>query len=76
MIFANTTGEVFCRPADKEQFNALGVDEKREQEAIAARLVKNLDDYVRAGGGFMGLHSATDTLKKHKGRGNCVLSQE
>lgn len=66
VIFANTTGEVFCRPADKEQFAALSADEKRKQEEIASRLVKNLDDYVRAGGGFMGIHSATDTLKSHK----------
>jgi hypothetical protein len=66
VIFANTTGEVFCRPADKDQFNALSTDEKRKQEAIAARLVKNLDEYVRAGGGFMAIHSATDTLRNHK----------
>ena len=63
VIFANTTGDVFCRPADKAQFNALRKDEKREQLKNAARLAKNLDDYVRAGGGFMGIHAATDTLK-------------
>jgi type 1 glutamine amidotransferase len=72
VIFANTTGEVFCRPADKEQFNALSENEKRKQEEIAARLVKNLDDYVRAGGGFMGIHSATDTLKSHKAYGDMI----
>jgi type 1 glutamine amidotransferase len=65
VIFANTTGEVFCRPADKAQFNALGKDEQLKQEKNAARLTKNLDEYVRAGGGFMGIHAATDTLKKH-----------
>jgi type 1 glutamine amidotransferase len=72
VIFANTTGEVFCRPADKEKFNALGADEKREQEKIAARLAKNLDDYIRAGGGFMGIHSSTDTLKKQKTYGDMI----
>jgi len=72
VIFANTTGEVFCRPADKEQFNALSADEKRKQEEIAARLVKNLDEYVRAGGGFMAIHSATDTLKNHKAYGDMI----
>lgn len=72
VIFANTTGEVFCRPADKEQFVALSAGEKQKQEAIAARLVKNLDDYVRAGGGFMGIHSATDTLKNHKAYGALI----
>lgn len=66
VIFANTTGEVFCRPADKDQFNALSAEEKRTQAAIAARLVKNLTEYVRGGGGFMAIHSATDTLKNHK----------
>jgi len=72
VIFANTTGEVFCRPADKIQFKALSADEKREQEDIAARLIKNLDDYVRAGGGFMAIHSATDTLKNHKAYGDMI----
>jgi hypothetical protein len=72
VIFANTTGEVFCRPADKIQFKALSANEKREQEDIAARLVKNLDDYVRAGGGFMAIHSATDTLKNHKVYGEMI----
>ncbi len=72
VIFANTTGEVFCRPADKVQFEALSADQKREQEQIAARFVKNLDDYVRAGGGFMGIHSATDTLKSHKAYGDMI----
>ena len=72
VIFANTTGEVFCRPADKEQFNALSADVKRKQEENAARLVKNLDDYVRSGGGFMGIHSATDTLKNQKAYGDMI----
>jgi len=72
VIFANTTGEVFCRPADKVQFKALSANKKREQENIAARLVKNLDDYVRAGGGFMAIHSATDALKNHKAYGDMI----
>ena len=72
VIFANTTGEVFCRPADKDQFNALSADEKRKQEENAARLVKNLDDYIRAGGGFMGIHAATDTLKNHSAYGAMI----
>jgi type 1 glutamine amidotransferase len=66
VIFANATGEVFCRPADKAQFNALNADDKRKQELNATRLAKNLDDYVRSGGGFMGIHSATDSLKSQK----------
>ncbi|MCL5278358.1 MAG: ThuA domain-containing protein [Planctomycetes bacterium] len=72
VIFANTTGEVFCRPADKDEFAALSADEKRKQEENAARLVKNLEDYVRAGGGFVGIHSATDTLKKRKAYGDMI----
>jgi len=72
VIFANTTGEVFCRPADKVQFKALSAEEKRRQDKIAARLVKNLDDYVRGGGGFMAIHSATDTLKNHKAYGDMI----
>jgi uncharacterized protein len=72
VIFANTTGEVFCRPADKGQFDSLSEDEKRKQQKNAARLVKNLDDYVRNGGGFMGVHSATDTLKNQKAYGDMI----
>ena len=72
VIFANTTGEVFSRPADKDQFNALSADDKRKQVAIAARLVKNLDEYVRAGGGFVGIHSATDSLKNHQAYGDMI----
>jgi type 1 glutamine amidotransferase len=66
VIFANTTGDVFCRPADKDQFDALSKDERLKQVKNSARLAKNLDDYVRAGGGFMAIHSATDTLKNHR----------
>ncbi len=72
VIFANTTGEVFCRPADNAQFKALSQDEKRKQQENAARLVRNLDDYVRSGGGFMAIHSATDTLKSHKAYGDLI----
>jgi type 1 glutamine amidotransferase len=72
VIFANTTGEVFCRPADKEQFNALTAEEKRQQGQNAARLVKNLDDFVRGGGGFMAIHAATDTLKNHQAYGDMI----
>lgn len=72
VIFANTTGEVFCRPADKQKFKALGADEKRRQEKNAARLAKHLDNFVRGGGGFMGIHAATDTLKKQKTYGEMI----
>jgi type 1 glutamine amidotransferase len=66
VIFANTTGDVFCRPADHAAFKALPKAEQEKQKKIAGRLVKNLDDYLRAGGGFVGIHAATDTLKKHE----------
>ena len=72
VIFANTTGDVFCRPADNAQFKALGADERQKQYEIAKRLVKNLDDYMRAGGGFMGIHAATDTLKKNPAYTNMI----
>jgi uncharacterized protein len=58
--------------ADNQQFKALSQDEKRKQEETAARLVKNLDDYVRSGGGFMAIHAATDTLKNHKTYGEMI----
>lgn len=64
VCFANTTGEVFYRPIERHLFQELSPVEKQYQVDNAERLVKNLADYVRNGGGFFGIHAATDTLKK------------
>ncbi len=72
VCFANTTGEVFYRPIARHLFDELTVAEKKEQVANAGRLVKNLTDYVMDGGGFFGIHAATDTLKKSPAYGEMV----
>ncbi len=59
VCFLNTTGSVF-RPRDNELENMDGTarDAALEREA---RLKENLMAFVRGGGGFVGIHSATDT---------------
>jgi hypothetical protein len=37
-------------------------DQKKEADAKAKKLFGNLMDFVKGGGGFVGIHSATDTL--------------
>lgn len=72
VCFANTTGEVFYRPIARDEFQKLSAGEKQQQVANAKRLVKNLTDYVRDGGGFFGIHAATDTLKKSPAYGDMI----
>ncbi len=72
VCFANTTGEVFYRPVERDPFNALAVEAKKTQLANAERLVRNLISYVRDGGGFFGIHAATDTLKKNPAYGGMI----
>jgi type 1 glutamine amidotransferase len=72
VCFANTTGEVFYRTVERDAFNALPAEEREKQVANAERLVKNLTDYVRNGGGFFGIHAATDTLKKSPAYGEMI----
>ena len=72
VCFINTTGEVFCRPIERDLFDKLTQDQKKQQVDNADRLVKNLTDYVRNGGGFFGVHAATDTLKKSPAYGEMI----
>jgi type 1 glutamine amidotransferase len=72
VCFVNTTGEVFNRPVDRQSFAELTEDEKKRQIAHADRLVKNLTQYVRDGGGFVGIHAATDTLKQSPAYGEML----
>lgn len=53
ILFLNTTGDPFY---DKSLAN-------EEAQAKSERLQKNLQDFVKGGKGFAGIHSATDTLK-------------
>ena len=72
VCFASTTGEVFNRPIERGLFDELSPEEKKAQLAKASRLVKNLTEYVRNGGGFFGIHAATDTLKKSPAYGDMI----
>ena len=63
VCFANTTGEVFMRPLERHLFRELPDAEQKSQRENQQRLVKNLVDYVKNGGGFFGIHAATDSLK-------------
>lgn len=72
VCFCNTTGEVFYRPTDRSLFDELSEEDQRKQIANAERLVKNLTDYVRNGGGFFGIHAATDSLHKTPAYGEMI----
>lgn len=61
VCFLNTTGNVF-HPG-KGDWQKMSADERKQADAKAAALLENLTDFVKGGGGFMGVHSATDTLK-------------
>ncbi|MCM8531998.1 MAG: ThuA domain-containing protein [Lentisphaeraceae bacterium] len=67
VIFPNTTGDVFVRPVSKAAFKAISKEEQKQQQENAKRLAKNLTDYVKGGGGFLGTHGATDCNKKIPG---------
>jgi type 1 glutamine amidotransferase len=72
VCFCNATGEVFYRPVDRQQFGGLSKEDQRKQVANAERLVKNLTDYVRNGGGFLGIHAATDALHEAPAYGEMI----
>jgi type 1 glutamine amidotransferase len=72
VCFANTTGEVFYRPVARHLFAELSAEEQQRQVANAQRLVGNLAEYVRGGGGLFGIHAATDTLKKSPVYGDMI----
>jgi uncharacterized protein len=72
VCFCNTTGEVFYRPVARDLFDALPEEQQRQQVANAERLVRNLTDYVRGGGGFFGIHAATDSLHKTPAYGEMI----
>ena len=72
VCFCNTTGEVFYRPIDRRLFDELSKEDQRQQVANAERFVQNLIDYVRGGGGFFGIHAATDSLHKIPAYGEMI----
>lgn len=59
VVFLNTTGEVF-RPKQWPEDPA----ERAAAQEREALLKQNLVDFVKAGGGLVGIHSATDTYHR------------
>ena len=59
VVFLNTTGNVF-RPKDWPEDAA----EREAAEQTEERLKQNLVDFVKQGGGLVGIHSATDTYHR------------
>ena len=55
----------FFMPSAKKRKNKLSDDEWAWLQARHDRLVSNLVEYVKAGGGLVGIHSATDSCYGH-----------
>jgi len=72
VCFANTTGEVFLRPVSRHLFDELPQAEQKARMENEKRLVKNVVGYVKNGGGFFGIHAATDSLKKVPAYGEMI----
>ena len=60
ICFLSTTGEVFS--PSKAEFAAMDDTQKKAANEKRDRLTKSLLDFVANGGGFVGIHAATDTL--------------
>jgi type 1 glutamine amidotransferase len=60
ICFLSTTQDVFM-PHPNEQ-KSMSDDEKKAAGERAERLRQSLSDYVNGGGGFVGIHAATDTF--------------
>lgn len=60
VCFVNTTKEVFL-PSPKKQ-KAMSPDDLAEAIAKSDRLKESFMNYIRTGGAFVGIHSATDTF--------------
>ncbi|MFC5049716.1 ThuA domain-containing protein [Rubritalea spongiae] len=60
ICFNNTTSEVF-RP-HRVKFKLLDAEQKKEVLEKEKELQQNLADFIKNGGGFIGIHAATDTF--------------
>jgi type 1 glutamine amidotransferase len=60
VCFLSTTQDVFV--PHPEAMKSMGEAEKRQAVERGERLRKSLLDYVEGGGGFVGIHAATDTF--------------
>jgi type 1 glutamine amidotransferase len=70
VVLLNTTQDFFMPPRKKkDQFSE---DNWARLQARHNRLVDNLVDYVRSGGGLVGIHAATDSCYGHEAYGQTI----
>lgn len=62
VCFNNTTQEVFLPPPD--ELKKMSAEEQKAAADRDARLKQSLLEYVKGGGGLVGIHAATDTFYK------------
>jgi type 1 glutamine amidotransferase len=70
VILLNTTNDFFM-PRKKERKN-FSEEDWRKLEERQVRLVDNLIEYVRNGGGLVGIHAATDSCYHHQEYGKTI----
>lgn len=70
VCFLNTTGSPFM--PHPEQQKTMSDEEKKAAQEISERLKGNFMEFVRGGGGFVGIHSATDTFYDWKEYGEMI----
>lgn len=66
VVFCNTTGAVFNKTLDYKIFKNLPKEERNHENDESDRLVANLLEFIDNGGGFFGIHAATDSLRSSK----------
>ena len=60
VVFLNTTGNPFA--PTKDESAAMSEDEKKKAQELQVKLQDSLGAFVKGGGAFIGIHSATDTF--------------
>ena len=60
VCFLSTTLEVFSPKAD--ELKTMTEEQKKAASEIGTRLKVNLRNFIKSGGGFVGIHAATDTF--------------
>lgn len=61
VCFLNTTQNVFL--PHPQQMKKMGAEEKAAAVARESRLKQSLMDFIKRGGGFIGIHAATDSCQ-------------
>lgn len=70
IVFLSTTMNPFM--PSQEILKGMNAVDRKDTEVQAERLKKSLMDYVKGGGGFVGIHAATDTFYEWSEYGEMV----